>query len=156
MNSALEVCCRTLSDVKITKWLKSKEHQKLFERWWIALTIGWELIRTFAVNRTFAKYGVNTWIYFAIVITIALPYAHSTAKLLFAIVERHWRKSIIYGVIALILHFAPDVYILANAKEVPKTIFDSFIFIVVVFTLVGIRSLVVSIKTHRRHKEESS
>ena len=73
--------------MNISSWIKSEHHQKLIERWWIAIVITWGLIRTVAVDKTFAKYGVNPYVYLAIVLTIAVPYAITTAKLFFAIVS---------------------------------------------------------------------
>jgi hypothetical protein len=136
--------------VNISRWLKSEKQQQLVERWWIAIVIAWDILKTFAVDKTFSKYGVNPFVYFAIVISIAVPYAICTAKMLFAIVINHWRKASIYGGIALILHFVPDVYILLTAKSVPKTIFDSFIFIIAVFTVFGIREVVRKISENRK------
>ena len=96
------------------------------------------------------NYGVNAYIYFVIVISIAVPYAISTAKMFFAIIINHWRKASFYGGIALVLHFIPDIYILLTAKSVPKTIFDSFIFIIAIFTFFGIREVVLKVRAHKR------
>ncbi|MEY3904655.1 MAG: hypothetical protein RIT08_571 [Actinomycetota bacterium] len=136
--------------MQVARWIKSEKHQRLLERWWIAIVITWDVLKTFLVDKTFAKYGVNPYIYFAIVISIAIPYALSTAKMFFAIVVNHWRRASIFGVIALILHFVPDIYILATAKAVPKTILDSFIFILAIFTFFGVREVILKIRTHRK------
>ena len=136
--------------MQVSHWVKSEKHQKLIERWWIAIVIAWDILKTFAVDKTFSKYGVNAYIYFVIVISIAVPYAISTAKMIFAIIINHWRKASIYGGIALVLHFIPDIYILLTAKSVPKTIFDSFIFIIAIFTFFGIREVVLKVRAHKR------
>ena len=136
--------------VQISRWLKSEKHQKLVERWWIGIVIAWDVLKTFAVDKTFSKYGVNAYVYFAIVISIAVPYAISTAKMFFAIIINHWRKASIYGAIAMVLHFVPDIYILVTAKSVPKTIYDSFIFIIAVFTFFGVREVVLKVREHKR------
>jgi hypothetical protein len=136
--------------VKITSWIKSERHQQLIERWWIAIVMSWGLIRTVVVDKTFAKYGVNPYVYLAIVVSISVPYAISTAKLFFAIIERHLRNIAIFAPIALILHFAPDAYILSAAKSVPRTIFDGFILLIAIFTILGIREIVVKVREHKR------
>ena len=136
--------------MQLSRWIKSEKHQKLIERWWIGIVIAWDVLKTFAVDKTFAKYGVNPWIYFTIVIAIAVPYAITTAKMFFAIVVNHWRKASIYGGIAIVLHFIPDIYILKTAKSAPKTIYDSFIFIMAVFAFFGIREVLNKIKEHRK------
>ena len=136
--------------MQVARWVKNERHQKLIERWWIGIVIAWDVLKTFAVDKTFSKYGVNAYIYFAIVISIAIPYAITTAKMFFAIIINHWRKASIYGGIALVLHFVPDIYILATAKSVPKTIYDSFIFIIAVFTFFGVREVYRKVKEHRK------
>lgn len=129
-------------------WIRSEYHQKLIERWWIAIVIAWGSLRSLLVDKTFAKYGVNPWIYFAIVVLIAVPYAICSAKLVFSLIEKHWPRSIKWGAITLLLHYIPDTYILATAKSVPRSLFDGLIFAIVIFTLLGIREVVKRIKDH--------
>ena len=135
--------------MNISSWIKSERHQKLIERWWIAIVITWGLIRTIAVDKTFAKYGVNPYVYLAIVLTISVPYAITTAKLFFAIVEKNYRNLIVLIPLTLIFHFAPDAYILSAAKSVPRSIFDGFILIIAIFTLFGIREIVIKVREHK-------
>ena len=139
--------------MNIQRWLKSPEHQKRLEKWWIPIMVMWEIIKTLAIKKTFSKYGVSTWVYFALVMTIAIPYAHTTAKLLFNIIEKKWKTALLYGLAAMVLHFAPDVYILANAKEVPKHIYDGFIFVVAIFTFFGVQGIVMAIRDHRKNSK---
>ena len=134
--------------MNISSWIKSERHQKLIERWWIAIVITWGLIRTVAVDKTFAKYGVNPYVYLAIVLTISVPYAITTAKLFFAIVSKKYRKLFFLIPLALFFHFAPDAYILSAAKSVPRSIFDGFILIIAIFTLFGIREIVIKVRKH--------
>ncbi|MFM6941367.1 MAG: hypothetical protein ACKOXI_05275 [Candidatus Planktophila sp.] len=136
--------------MKASTWLKSEKHQQLLERWWVVIVITWDFIKSIAVDKTFSKYGVNPFIYLGIVLVLAIPYAHVTAKMLFAIVANHWRKAGIYGAAALVLHFIPDIYILVTAKSVPRRVFDSFIFIIAIFTFFGVREVVSKIREHRK------
>ena len=135
--------------MNISSWVKSERHQKLIERWWIAIVITWGLIRTIAVDKTFAKYGVNPYVYLAIVLTISVPYAITTAKLFFAIVSKKYRSLVLLIPLALFFHFAPDAYILSAAKSVPRSIFDGFILIIAIFTLFGIREIVIKVREHK-------
>jgi len=86
----------------------------------------------------------------AIVFAIAVPYAISTAKLFFSIVEKRWRNTFIYGAIAIVLHFAPDAYILSTAKSVPRSLFDGFILGIVIFSIFGIREIVIKVREHKK------
>ena len=128
-------------------WIKSEEHKKLIERWWIAIVLVWGVIRAFLVDKTFAKYGVNPWVYLAIDMLIAVPYAISTSKFVFALIEKHFKNSMKWGASAILFHYIPDSYILATARSVPRTLFDGFLFAVAVFTLLGAREVVIKMKT---------
>ena len=136
--------------MKVNGWLKTEKHRQLIERWWIVIVISWDIFKTLVVDKTFAKYGVNPYIYFAIVISIAVPYAKSTAKMLFGILANHWRNALSYGIVAVVLHFVPDIYILVNAKKVPRSIFDSFIVMVVIFTIFAVHGVVTHVRSNRK------
>lgn len=139
-----------LTTMDLSRWLKSERHRLLIERWWIGIVLVWDILKTLVVDKTFAKYGVNPYIYFFIVISIAVPYAISTAKMLFAILANHWRRALSFGAIAVVLHFVPDVYILVTAKQVPRSLFDSFIVLIVIFTVFAIHGIVLKVRAHRR------
>jgi len=140
----------SLTPMDLSRWLKSERHRKLIERWWIAIVLIWDILKTIVVDKTFAHFGVNPYIYFCIVITIAVPYAISTAKMLFAIISNHWRHALSYGFIAVILHFIPDIYILATARKVPRSLFDSFVVMVLIFTVFAVHGVVSKVREHRR------
>jgi len=136
--------------MKATSWLKSEKHRQLVERWWIVIVLVWDIFKTLVVDKTFAKYGVNPYIYFVIVVSIAVPYAISTAKMLFAILANHWRNALTFGVIAAVLHFVPDIYILVTAKQVPRSLFDSFIMMIVIFTVFAVHGVVTHVRANRK------
>jgi hypothetical protein len=136
--------------VKVTTWLKSEKHRRLVERWWIALVLLWDILKSIVVDKTFAKYGVNPYIYLVIVISISVPYAITTAKMLFAILANHWRRAFAFGAIAVVLHFIPDVYILISSSHVPKSIFDGFIFTIVIFSAFAVYSIAAEVRNHRK------
>ena len=136
--------------MKATGWLKNEKHRQLVERWWIAIVLVWDIFKTLVVDKTFAKYGVNPYIYFVIVISIAVPYAISTAKMLFAILANHWRNALSYGAVAVVLHFVPDIYILITAKQVPRSLFDSFIVMIVIFTVFAVHGVVTHVRNNRK------
>ena len=140
---------RTLLAMKVTGWLKNERHRHLVERWWIAIVLLWDIFKTIVVDETFAKYGVNPYIYFVIVVCIAVPYAKSTAKMLFAILANHWSSALKFGVVAAILHFVPDIYILVTAKHVPRSLLDSFIVMIVIFTIFAVHGVVTHVRSHR-------
>jgi hypothetical protein len=130
-------------------WLKSERHRQLVQRWWIVLVILWDVSKSFVIDKTLAQYGVNPYLYFAITISISIPYALVTARMLFAFIERHWKNSLVYGLAAAIFHFLPDAYIFYSAKELPRTLFDGLVFVVFFFTALSIHGVIVHVRSHR-------
>jgi hypothetical protein len=135
-------------------WLSSEKHRRLVQRWWILIVILWDVSKTFVIDKTLSQYGVNPYIYFAITISISVPYAIVTARMLFAFIERHWRNSLIYGFAAAIFHFLPDVYIFYSAKQVPRTLYDGLILIVVLFTALSIRGIVLHVRANHAAQDK--
>lgn len=137
--------------MNLSRFIKSERHRQLIERWWVAIVIAWDIFKTFAVDKTFAKYGVNPYLYFAIVMAIAYPYARTTARMFFSIVANNWRSALISGSIALVLHFIPDVFILITAKQVPHRIRDGFFVVVALFTFLAIREVILKVRSHKKN-----
>ena len=135
--------------MKAGSWLKNEQHQQLLERWWILIVLLWDIAKTLIIDKAFAKYGINPYIYFTIVIVIAVPYALSTAKMLFAILNNHWKHAALFGTVAAVLHFIPDIYILVNAKEVPRSLFDSFIVAAIIFTIFAVHGIISQVRAHK-------
>jgi hypothetical protein len=117
--------------VRFTSWIKSERNQRFLQRWWIAITILWECIRTLVVDKTFGKYGVNPYIYFALVMAIVIPYAIVTVRLLVSIVHRRLPQSFI-------------------ANAVPDKLMESFYFIVFIFAAIALQGLVMKVKRQRK------
>ena len=99
-------------------------------------------MKSIVVDETFAKYGVNPYIYLLIAETISVPYALPTAKMLFAILANHWRNALGFGGAAIVLHFIPDVYILMSSVHVPKSLFDGFIITVLISNVFAVHGMV--------------
>ena len=136
--------------MRIAGWFSSEKHRRLIERWWIAIVLFWDIAKTLVIDKTFAKYGVNPYIYFVIVIAVAVPYAITTAKMLFAILCNQWRKAALLGALAIVLHFISDIYILLSAKQVPRSIYDSFIVAVIILTVFAVHGIVYQVRAHRK------
>ena len=127
-------------------WLENSRHQYLVERLWIIIVIIWGCIKALIIKDVFGKYGVNTWIYLTIDLAIAIPYALSTARFVIYGLERKWQKAWPYGIAAIIFHFIPDIYVLAGAHRVPRSIYILFGITVIGFTYLGYRNIRSQIK----------
>jgi len=127
-------------------WLENTKHQHLVERLWILIVLIWGCIKAVVIKDVFGKYGINTWVYLAIDLGIAVPYALSTARFVIFGLEKKWHKAWPYGIAAIIFHFIPDIYVLAGTHSVPKVIYFLFGATVIVFTYLGYRNVRGQIK----------
>ena len=127
-------------------WLENTRHQHLVERIWIVLVVVWGCIKAIVIRDVFGKYGINTWVYLAIDLAIAIPYALSTARFVIFGLEKKWNKAWPYGIAAIVFHFIPDIYILAGTHSVPKRIYLIFGITVVIFSYLGYRNIRGQIK----------
>ena len=140
--------------MNLSSFISSERHRQLIQRWWILIVILWDISKTFVIDKTLAKYGVNPYIYFAITISISVPYALVTARMLFALIQKHWKNSVIYGIAAAIFHFLPDIYIFISAKALPRSLFDGLIIIVVLFTIFSVRGIILHVRAHHRNADK--
>ena len=81
---------------------------------------------------------------------IVVPYAVVTVRLLVAIVHRRLAQAFIYGFLALVLHFVPDVYIVVTANAVPDKLMESFFFIVFIFAAIAFQGIVMKVREQRK------
>ncbi len=81
---------------------------------------------------------------------IVVPYAIVTVRLLVAIVFRRWTQALIYGFLTIVLHFGPDVYIVATAREVPDKLMESFFFVVFIFAAVVCQGIIMKVRKQRK------
>jgi len=113
---------------------------------WYFLVLGWALARTFIVNDFFGGHGVNPWIYLVIDLTASVPYARYTHSFVISYLEKDWKKLRIAAVISVLTFYAPDIYILVTARQVPANIYFGFFLILFIFTAVSVAGIIKKIK----------
>jgi hypothetical protein len=90
-----------------------------------AFTIGVFLIviaRFFLATASFGDRGVNPWIFALLDIVSAWPYAHYTARLVFALALSEYSRIAYNGVMWVFWFLLPYLYLFAAARDVPSTI----------------------------------
>ena len=112
------------------------------ERLWVALVLLYGVGKSIIVWHTLGKYGVNALLYFIFDIGAAIPYGIATARLVIHGLARDWARVRIWGFIALVTHFIPDIYIFAVLREPPPLLVDGLVFVIVLFTIVAIIGVV--------------
>jgi len=81
------------------------------ERLWVGLVVLYGVGKSIVVWHTLGKYGVNALLYFIFDIGAAIPYGIATARVVIYGLARDWPRVRIWGAIALVTHFIPDIYI---------------------------------------------
>ncbi len=113
---------------------------------WYALVLSWAVIRTLIVKGVFEDNGVNPGIYLAIDLAASVPYARYTHIFVISYLEKDWKKLKAAGVISVLTFYAPDLYILLSAREVPRNIYIGFFIILSVFSAAAINGVLRKIK----------
>lgn len=108
------------------------------ERLWVALVVLYGVGKSVVVWHTLSKYGVNALLYFIFDVGAAIPYGIATARVVIYGLARDWPRVRMWGAIALVTHFIPDIYIFAVLDETPPLLMDGLLLIVVLFTIVAI------------------
>ncbi len=119
------------------------------ERLWILLVVIYGVGKSIVVWHTLGKYGVNALLYFIFDIGAAIPYGIATARVVIYGLVRDWPRVRIWGAIALVTHFIPDIYIFAVLNEPPPLLVDGLVFVLVLFTVVAIIGVVRQVQGRR-------
>ena len=97
------------------------------ERIWVLLVVLYGVGKSIVVWQTLGKYGVNAVLYFLFDIGAAIPYGIATARVVIYGLARDWPRVRIWGAIAVITHFIPDIYIFAVLRQPPPLLVDGFL-----------------------------
>lgn len=116
------------------------------ERIWILLVVIYGVIKSIVVWRTLSQYGVNALLYLIFDVGAAIPYGLATARVVISGLARDWPRVRIWGSIAVVTHFIPDIYIFAVLREPPPLLVDGLILIVVLLSVVAIIGVIRQIQ----------
>lgn len=119
------------------------------ERLWVLLVVIYGVGKSIVVWHTLGKYGVNALLYLVFDVGAAIPYGLATARVVIYGLARDWPRVRIWGLIAIITHFIPDIYIFAVLREPPPFLLDGFIFLVVLFSVVALIGVIRQIQKRR-------
>mgnify|MGYP003346397395 FL=1 len=119
------------------------------ERIWVLLVVLYGVGKSIVVWQTLGKYGVNALLYFLFDIGAAIPYGIATARVVIYGLARDWPRVRMWGAIAVVTHFIPDVYIFAVLRKPPPLLVDGLIFVIVLFTIVALVGIIRQIQKRR-------
>ena len=119
------------------------------ERIWVLLVVLYGVGKSIVVWHTLGKYGVNAVLYLLFDISAAIPYGLATARVVIYGLARDWARVRIWGAIAVVTHFIPDVYIFAVLRKPPPWLVDGLIFVIVLFTILAVIGVIRQIQKRR-------
>jgi hypothetical protein len=119
------------------------------ERIWVLLVVLYGVGKSIVVWQTLGKYGVNALLYFLFDIGAAIPYGIATARVVIFGLARDWPRVRMWGAIAVVTHFIPDLYIFAVLRQPPPLLVDGLIFVIVLFTIVALVGILRQIQKRR-------
>jgi hypothetical protein len=119
------------------------------ERIWILLVVLYGIGKSFVVWHTLGKYGVNALLYLVFDIGAAIPYGLATARVVIYGLARDWGRVRSWGLIALVTHFIPDIYIFAVLREPPPLLVDGLVFLIVIFTIAALIGIIRQIQKRK-------
>ena len=134
--------------------MRSKR-QTFWERIWASTIVLYTFVATFVVWKALHKYGVNPYIFFVIDLITSWIYGIASARLVVAVIKRHWSQTQKWGWISAINFMLPQVYILLSASRVPRDVYliiYSVIGVLVAFAVIGIGSQIRAAKKEGKEK----
>lgn len=137
----LEALGRTLESVRV-------ERSKL-ERLWILTSVAYGGLRTAIVWRYLKEYGVNVYAFGVVEFSTAAVYGLSSARIVGAVVDKNKTGMVRWSPIAIMSFFAPDAFVFLSAGEMPSSLLEVLISVVVGTTILGVISLVSQVRKAR-------
>ncbi len=105
-----------------------------FAKAWVVGVFGYSVARAAVVWPTLGSYGVDPWIFLAIDVITAFPYAYGQVRLVQAIRRRELGGTQIWALVVAATFFAPYAYIVgAGSGEMPTIAYVIIGILVVVF-----------------------
>jgi hypothetical protein len=124
--------------------------RKVLERLWIVAGVGYGVFRVVVANATVKKYGVNIWAFAVVELASSFTDALGTARVVGAIVDRKHKAAFRWAMVSLACFAAPDVFILATGRNMPRSVYVVIGTIMTVFGFVAVFGVVQKVKRTRR------
>ena len=121
-----------------------------FGKAWIVAVTAYAVVRALVAWPTLSRFGVNPWIFLAIDIGTAYPYALGQAKMVKGFRVRRYDVAQVWGVVVLVTFLAPYAYIVgAGRGEIPLWAYAIIALFVVGVAVATILRLAQEVRTGR-------
>lgn len=106
---------------------------------WIIGVFIFAVVRALVAWPTLGRYGVNPWVFLAIDLITAFPYAYGQVKLIKVVVAKDLRAIQVWSIVVLLSFLAPYLYIfVAGSGELPLI---GYVIVCVLIAVFGAASL---------------
>ena len=129
------------------------QRQKLFSYIWLLVVMLWCVIRIGAVSVWLSRYGVNTFIFAAIEIVSSLIYGVASARTVLALVNKHRRNALSWGIASAVSYLAPDVYVFSAGQSLPLM---SYVVIITLIVVLGSAGIVDARRRYVQHSKNKT
>lgn len=129
--------------------------RKTVERSWVGVSLLYGLFRASLVWTFLSQYGVNSAIFLVIELVSSALYGLSSARVVGAFVDAHWKTLRHWIPTAVVTYAAPDAYVFLSAGRLPGSMLEILISIVSVtaaFTAIG---MWFQVRNKRRARTQS-
>jgi hypothetical protein len=111
------------------------ERRRRRELIWVLSVVAYTVIRFVIAWEAFSDYGVNVWIFGALDIGTAIPYAIGTARVVIDMVDKRYKQAALWMVVAAVSFLAPYIYLVIAGKD--KSL-PTAVYVVVGLLVVGL------------------
>lgn len=86
--------------------------------------VAYTIAKSFIVENIFAKYGVNTWLFFVLDAITAVVYVIALEQLVVAVLHKtgSWRRLLTWSLVAFVAFAVPYGYVFLASSTVPSGI----------------------------------
>ena len=122
----------------LLRLLDEVENRRRGMRIWLALVLGWSVLRTFIVGEFFHKYGLDRFQYFLVDFLSSIPYAFCSAHSILALYDKRFKAAYLWISLTVIFFYAPDIYIIRQSHHVPASIYSGFAISLAVLSILAV------------------
>jgi hypothetical protein len=134
--------------------------RKRLERAWIAVGVGYSILRVFIANATVKKYGVNIWAFAVVEIGSSFPYSLGTARLVARLVDKSYRSATKWGMLAAVCFIAPETFIVITGERcsrrhpgrchrMPKRVYEVIGLVILILGSLAVWSVIRKVRQAR-------
>lgn len=119
---------------------------------WIVTILVFTVVRLVVARGTLEKYGLNIWVFGALDLATAVPYAVGVARVVTALVDRQVRQAGRWAMVAVVAFLAPYIYVAWVGKDAqfPPAVYVALAVLVVAFGMNAVWGTIRKVRAVRR------